>query len=370
VKLPTLYKKTSAGADQRWDIWTEENVIVTQWGQVDGKIQETRDLVKEGKNAGRSNATTPEQQAESEAQSRWEKKLKKGYVKSLEAADAGEVDELIQGGIFPMLAQRFDQQGHKLSYPCYVQPKLDGHRCIAMVDTDGACTLWTRSRKPITSMNHIAAAIESLGFRSTIFDGELYNHAYKNDFEKLTSFIRDDEAKPGSTDVQYHIYDIVFDGPFSDRTAVLSDITPDRDGHLVFVDTKLVEDEDEMMLHFQRYLKEGYEGLMARNADGPYVENKRSYDLFKIKEFVDSEFEVVGVEEGRGKLAGHGIFVCRTVDGTEFSVKMMGATEELRKYYEDPSLAVGRWLTVKYQGMTKKKGVPRFPVAVRFREDI
>jgi DNA ligase-1 len=107
---------------------------------------------------------------------------------------------------------------------------------------------------------------------------------------------------------------------------------------------------------------------MARNVDGYYV-NKRSTDLLKIKQFMDEEFRVVNVEEGRGKLAGHGIFVCKTETGEEFRAKMMGDTSELKKYWDQPKLAVGRFLTVKFQGYTKKNNVPRFPVAMRFRDE-
>lgn len=370
MNLPTLYKKTSVGADQVWDIWTEDNVIVTRWGQLNGAIQETRDEVKKGKNVGRSNETTPTQQAESEAKSRWEKKLKKGYVKSLDDARAGRVDGIITGGIFPMLAQKFSEHGHKLVYPCWLQPKLDGHRCIAVLQ-DGECTLWTRSRKPITSMNHICAAIEALGLPDCMLDGELYNHDLRDEFDELSSYIRDTEAKPGSEKVQYHVYDLAEEGLFSERTELLQGIGRHfpKGGPLVLVETLPADDEDELMLRFEHYLSIGYEGAIARNSDGPYV-NKRSYDLLKIKEFDDGEFTVVGVKEGRGKMAGHAVFICHADNGEEFEAKMKGKLSDLRQYWEDPSLAVGRSLTVQYQGLTQKKVVPRFPVALRFREDV
>lgn len=369
TRFPTLYKKTSTGADQFWQISVQGNTILTRWGQIDGKVQETRDVVKEGKNSGRSNATTPEEQALSEATSLWEKKLKKGYVKDLKSARDGKTDSIIEGGIFPMLAQRFDEHGEKLKYPCLVQPKLDGHRCIAMIDGNGKCTLWTRNRKPITSMGHIVKVVESLGFVDVTLDGELYNHSYKDKFEELTSFIRDTEAKPGAHVVEYHIYDTARANVRQrERSAWIAGAQPVPKG-IVLVETVMVDDEEELMEQFQRFLDQGYEGAIARNSDGLYV-NKRSYDLLKIKEFIDDEFEVVGVEEGRGKLAGHGIFVCKTKDGAEFRAKMMGDTAELKKFWKDPSLAVGKQLTVKFQGLTKKNGVPRFPVALRFRKDI
>ncbi len=362
-----LFKKTGTGAIQTWLISTEGNVIVTTWGQDGGAMQTTRDVVTKGKNTGKKNATTPEEQASLEATAQWEKKLKKGYVQTLDGAAAGERDAVITGGADPMLAHRFDQHGGKLVFPCYVQPKFDGHRCIAVV-SGGKATLWTRTRKPITGLPHIVTAIEKLALEDgTTLDGELYNHDYRANFELLTSFIRDSKGKPGAEVVQYHVYDLLScDQAFIHRTHALETLA--FSDPLVAVETPLVADEDEMMLAFERALKDGYEGLMARNIDGKYV-GKRSYDLLKIKEFLDSEFLVVGVEEGRGKLAGHAIFVCKTADGMEFRAKLIGDTSALKQYFDDPSLAVSRWLTVKYQGLTAKNGVPRFPVAVRFRDD-
>lgn len=375
MELPTLYKKSSKGATQEWRISVEPKmqgaVIVTVWGQQGGALQEARDHVMYGKNVGKKNETTAREQAELEAQSQWEKKLKKGYTKTLESALAGEVDAIITGGVTPMLAHRFDQHGSKLSYPCYVQPKLDGHRCLAVVDGKGKCTLWSRTRKPITSMGHIVSAIEELNLCNVVLDGELYNHVYKAKFEELTSFIRDSNAKPGSEVVQYHVYDTVLeDSYFEARSGWLMDVFEDvrEDSSLQEVETVEVIDEDDLMLSFERLLKEGYEGAIARNSKGFYV-GKRSTDLLKLKTMTEDDYVVTSVEEGRGKLMGHAIFVCKTADGQEFRAKLVGEQEGLKKYWSNPSLAIGRLLTVKYQGLTSA-GIPRFPVALRFREDI
>lgn len=384
-KLPTLYKKTSTGADQMWSIGTYRNVIVTEFGQVGGKIQVSHDIVKTGKNIGRSNETSAIEQAELEAQSQWEKKKKsKGYVESLSDARKGKRDALVEGGIDPMLAHRFDEQGHKINYHAYLQPKLDGHRCIAIIQ-DGKCTLWSRTRKPINSVPHINRTLEEHLDDGAILDGELYNHDYRNRFEELSSLIRPEAPKPGHEVVQYHVYDAVAPGAnpeaqkiwgykYGERLnwllntfdPILSVPLPQ---HVQLVATVRVDNEDDMMLEFEKYLKLGYEGAIVRNADGLYV-NKRSYDLQKVKEFIDEEFVVIGVEEGRGKLAGHGIFVCKTRDGVEFRAKMQGELESLKQYYENPKAVIGKLLTVKFQGYTTKNGVPRFPVALRMRENL
>jgi DNA ligase 1 len=373
MPMPTLYKKTSTGAIQEWTIRTEDNVIVTTYGQHGGKMQTARDVITEGKNHGKKNATDPSEQARLETISQWEKKKKKGYVESVAAASAGEVDALVEGGIFPMLAKTYADHGDKMVYPAYVQPKLDGHRCIAVKQGEKV-TLWSRTRKRITGVPHIERALESLlvGHPDVNLDGELYNHDYRDNFEDLTSFIRQEVPVPGHEAVQYHIYDIVDETKtFEERQVALSGLR-DAVYHppaIRYVTTLRVSSEEEMYDTYTTFRTQGYEGLMVRSATGKYKINGRSADLLKVKEFVDTEFEVIGVTEGRGKMAGKAMFTCRMTDGGEFECKMKGSLDALRQYIEHPDRAIGRQLTVQYQGLTKY-GKPRFPVGVRFRQDV
>ena len=367
LKLPTLYKLTSTGAINWWEIVVFNNKITTYWGQVGGKTQEATDVIEKGKNIGRANETTPRQQAKAEATSAWEKKLKKDYVKTIEEAKAGGSSDLIEGGVLPMLAHRYDKHASKITFPCYAQNKLDGHRCIAVVDGKGKCTLWSRTRKPIKSMPHIVKAIEDLGLTDRIFDGELYNHDYRDKFEEITSLIRPEYAKPNHTEVEYHIYDAAEEGTFDERIGRMPQLP--GDGYLVPVIPWYINGEADVQRWFKDSVLFGYEGLILRNIDGQY-KHGRSYDLQKVKEMMDSEFEITGVKEGRGKLKGHGIFECRTASGTPFDVKMAGELEGLKEYFDHPDQYIGKMLTVQYQGLTGAAGVPRFPVGLRFREDL
>lgn len=379
MSLPILYKRTSTGKIQTWKIDVETSTedftatLVTTYGQLDGKLQVARDVITEGKNVGKANETSVFEQARAEAASQYEKKLKRGYVLSPDAAAEGKVDtNAITGGVSPMLAHSFDKQGHKISFPAYVQPKLDGHRCIAIVQ-DGKATLWSRTRKRITGVPHIERQLEHYFPNETIIlDGELYNHDYKDRFEELTSFIRQVTPKPGHTVVQYWIYDVIGDLPFSNRQNALMGLrelfSDNKMGSLVVLDTPEVQDEQEMMDLFQVYTDFGFEGLMLRNKNGLY-KNSRSYDLQKVKEFEDAEFEIADVEEGRGKMAKKAIFVCKTETGELFNAKMIGPLAELEEYYVNKDKYIGKWLTVKYQGITNGN-VPRFPVAMRLREDV
>ena len=366
---PTLYKKTATGATQMWEIRVDGFKIITRFGQVGGTIQETAPTLCSKKNVGRGNQTTAEEQAELEAEAQWIKKQKKDYVQDKNPT-AGATSDLVEGGILPMLAHKFSEHGEKLKYPCLIQPKLDGNRCIATHPGGGeqSYQLWSRTRKPILSMGHIIHALDWTECGGLPFDGELYNHAYRDKFEELTHFIRQTKAELGCDIVQFHVYDMPIPGKsFRDRYAVLQQqFSGANKGPVVLVETLEVANEDELMIAFEEFLYQGYEGAIARNADGLYV-NKRSYDLLKIKTFDDSEFKVTGVKEGKGKMVGHGIFTCVTSKGVEFDAKMKGGLEDLRKYWDDPTLAVGKMLTVQYQGLTNKNGVPRFPVALRLR---
>ena len=404
---PTLYKKNSNGSYQQWTIeahaeegGTGYGVISKLYGQVGGKMQMAVDVVKEGKNVGRANETGPVDQARAEAQSQWEGKLKKGYVKTMDDAVEGKTDAIIQGGVSPMLAHKYADHGHKISYPALAQPKLDGHRCVAIVQ-DGKATLWSRTRKRITGVPHIERALEAMIPGTCVLDGELYNHEYHDNFEALTSMIRSATPKPGHEAVQYWIYDVVSDEDQDDRLFLRDTIAGraefEGQSAIVLLPTEEVADEEEMVAVFGAYLANNFEGLMLRNKDARY-KNGRSYDLQKVKVMQDAEFPVVNVLTGRGRMAGLAIFECavpRTCEDPRhaepcvydgcagcmdeceepsepcktFTVKMEGALEDLRKYVEDPSLAVGRRLTVRFQNLSQD-GIPRFPVGVRFREDV
>jgi ATP-dependent DNA ligase len=382
-RFPRLFKKTNTGAIQYWDIFVQEKStqgdmelpqaageIVTMYGQLGTESpQRTADLVIEGKNPGKKNETSAFEQALKEAKSKWEKQKKKGYVETQAGALAQEVDEeLVAGGLFPMLAQSFSKHASKIKWPAYIQPKLDGIRCIAIVK-NGKATLWSRTRKPITSCPHIVAELEA-NFENITLDGELYNHTMKADFEKIVSLVRQEAPAEGHEIVQYHVYDLVSDKIFADRTdelqSALSTVNMDI---IVPVMTGGVTDESQVSEMFVQVRSNGYEGVMLRNGDSKYEQNKRSYGLQKVKEFDSDEFDVVGIEEGRGKLTGHvGAFVCKTKAGTQFLAKMSGSLEGLKKMFENPSLWQDKKLTVQYQGLTGANSVPRFPVGIAIRD--
>ncbi len=321
--FPALYQRSNTGAIQEWNISSTGNVITTVFGQRGGKMQTLEDLVKEGKNAGRANATTPEEQAAKEAEAEWRKKQKMGYVTDLAKAEAGEVDEtFVQGGVAPMLAPnksypKDDELQKRIEFPCYAQPKLDGIRATSFSASvqDGKATLWSRTRKPIRAVPHIVEALEVAFPTGTVrLDGELYNHEYRNTFEDLVSIVRQDEPDADGLYkvMEYHVYDVIEQDvlevpttmatPFKDRLLALMQLK--LTGPLVRVQTAVVASMEELVAFYESCLTREYEGAMARNMHAPYESDKRSKHLQKMKQFEDHEFKVLGINEGRGKDAG------------------------------------------------------------------
>lgn len=376
TQFAPLYSQNSNGTIQTWAISVVGNVIHKTYGKMGGKMQSIQETIASGKNAGRKNATTAAEQAVFEAQSQWEKKLKTGYCKTLASANAGESDaQFVAGGIEPMLAHKYAEQAKKITFPAYCQPKLDGIRCIAML-ANGVCKLWTRTRKLITGVPHINRAIEAaFPNRNMILDGELYNHAFKTNFEQIVSFARQVTAKAGHEVVQYHCYDIVADSLsntkigtyFAERSTILAGVVALCGEPLVYVTTREVAGIEELMQYFTDDRAAGYEGTMVRNTNSVY-ETKRSYNLQKIKSFDDAEFEIVGVRPGRGRMAECAIFVCQTKQGGRFDCKMEGSLETLKPILKNPANYIGQMLTVRYQGMTNSTPpLPRFCVGIVVR---
>ena len=373
-----LFKKTSTGKIQEWRVWVVNNTIHSESGKLGGKMIKSEDVIKVGKNIGKANETSPEEQAELEAESKWIAKKKKGYVETIDDAENDKVSSVVKGGFLPMLAHSFEKRGKDIKFPCAAQPKLDGIRATS----NEKGRIWSRTRKEIISVPHITSEIllNDIDSSFEMLDGELYNHDLKDDFEKITKVVS--QKKKPSKDhkiVQYHVYDIPSEKPFKERMEDLQKLkmkllnSLGSEGFIRIVDTVICNNREELDKYMNECLEEGYEGVMVRNLNDEGYDYKRSKNLQKMKEFEDAEFKIVDVEEGRGKLSGHaGSFVCFVDnDGEEvrFNAKLTGKISELKKYLVNKEEYIGKSLTVQFQGYTTKNKVPRFPVALRIREE-
>jgi len=357
--FPTLFSRTSTGATQQWSVIVEGNTFYVIAGQLNGKLVTSEPTVCEGKNIGRANQTTPEEQALSEARSKWEKKLKTGYT-----PDVKKIDSCVTY-TEPMLAKKYEDVD--FSFPVYTQPKLDGMRCI--VRKDG---MWSRTGKKIVSAPHIYDALKHLFDKdpSLIFDGELFCDKYKNDFNSIISLAK--QTKPTEKDLiaskqvlQYWVYDLPSsESTFSKRIVELKKILPNHKS-IVLINTDLVSDQEELDAKYQEYLTDGQEGQMVRTDD--VYENKRSKFLLKRKEFVDEEFKILDISEGRGNRSGmFGRALLVTSGGVEFEANARGNEQFYIDLLNNKKNYIGEMATVRYQNMTPD-GKPRFGVIVAIR---
>jgi len=221
--------------------------------------------------------------------------------------------------IKPMLAYKVDKKPVDWSEKVFIQPKLDGVRCI--FTKDGA---YSRTGKEFKNLAHIKCALADY-FRkhpNSVLDGELYNHDLKDDFEKIISLVRkqkptDQDAREAEDLVQYHVYDTIAEGvDYEDRFNWLTRYLPIA-ASMTLIKNTVVDSYDEAKMLHNVHLAQGYEGSMLR-LNKPY-EQKRSYNLQKFKDFSDTEATIIGYEAGKGKFTGLiGKFFMQDDDGNEF----------------------------------------------------
>ena len=365
MKLDTLYGRSKSGKIKQWTVSVIQMgdgtcYVETEHGYVDGKKQVDQRYVGEGKNIGRANETTPYEQACSEAQSAYNRKADEGYVE-----DKNNIPKASDGLFLPMLAQSYDKHHKKIKFPCWVQPKLDGMRMLAKKE-NGEILLWTRKGKPIETLEEIKSQLSPLLKEGEATDGEVYVHGWT--FQRIISAIK--KVSDDTPLLEYHIYDaphteLIFEARFAAR--FLPEVTGEVGPNIKIVDTTPCYDADEFSAAESKYIEQGYEGMMARNAASPYKYKNRTFDLQKVKRFVDDEFRIIGGKDGSGRESGLVVFRCVTEGGLEFDVRPRGSHELRAQMFENLNDYIDKPLTVRYQELTDD-GVPRFPVGIAVRD--
>jgi ATP-dependent DNA ligase len=358
MKLETIYKKTKTGATQEWTIEVVGNKYRTHSGQVGGAITTNEWTIVYGKNTGKLNETTDNEQCMKEAVAKRTKKLESGYFENIKHINKTQYFE-------PMLASKWEDSKDKITYPIFSQPKLDGIRCI--VTKDG---MFSRNGKAIISAPHIRESLSEVFevYPDMVLDGELYADKFANDFNKIVSLVKktkptDADLKESKKNIQYWIYDLPDnDIQFGDRCDRLHDLFGAFDSfskHCIEVETTLCMSEDDVIDLYEEYVDAGFEGQMLRT-NGKY-ENKRSKNLMKHKSFIDEEYTIKGIVEGEGNRTGTaGYMVFETADGKPFKSNVKGTWEETAEMLKNKKQLIGKQATIKYFNLTPD-GIPRFP---------
>lgn len=311
------------------------------------------------KNVGKANETSLEQQARLELSSLINKQRDKKYRLIGEEIDESDTPNFP----LPMLAHKWQDKKHKVEFPVYAQPKFDGVRMLSNGEI-----MWSRKGKPAIEKCVEHLMVDTQGYN---VDGELilpqpYSfqdtiQACKKWYDKLSPLLL------------HRVYDIMVpDAKFSERFELLKSIVAEAPDCIVLAETVQLHSEAELSQYHEAKVSEGWEGVIVRTDSGGYEINKRANQLLKYKTFDDEEFEVVGVETGRGKFEGLGILVCQTKTGAQFLATPKGTVEFRRGLYENPEAVIGKMWKIQFFGYTTNDNpdlvVPRFPIALGERD--
>jgi len=238
----------------------------------------------------------------------------------------------------PMLAYPVSNKPVNYNEPVFIQPKLDGVRCVIQYEnrplknvddlsgqlTENVVVAYSRTGKEWKNIDHILFNLTPWFALNpnVILDGELYNHDFRDDFESIISMVRktkptDEDRSISAENVQFHCYDIIDETmTFEERNRFILQTVP-RNNYIHHVKTQAVATESLSQVVHQQNLDDGYEGSILRTNDTYAC--KRSHNLRKFKDFHDAEAYIVGYEEGQGKRKGHlGKFIMRDDEGVEF----------------------------------------------------
>ena len=351
VRFSTLYKN-----DMHWNIHVVVNEIIREYGKINGKTITISKMVY-GKNTGKSNATTDEEQAVLEANALYKKQIDKGYY--CKSKDENTKNKRSSMSILPMLAQTYSEKNKKkIKFPCFVQPKLDGIRMLIKIENE--IIFQSRTGKHIEGFHNIRNACKNIS-ETVILDGEMYSHAHS--FEQICSNFKNKKE----TELVYYVFDIIDSSlTFEKRRLKYEKIVSDlKSKYITCVHTSVAEnDSDSFSSMHDKYIEEGYEGLMIRNKDSFYKCDNRSYDLLKLKAFTDDEYNIIDIKEAPSD-TGTALIVCGGCK--EFTARPIGTKEYRSKILKDKKKLIGKKVTIRYQNLTENN-IPRFPVAVAIRD--
>lgn len=405
MKLEPLYAYDSSGRIKTWEVETLDKLtkatIVVKSGLLNGKMTSKSTDITSGKNVGKANQTTVQEQANNEAQSKWEKKKKEGYkslsdlgaVKFIDGAfvhivsgintDYSSIENFLKdylpktntddnGALQPMKAQQYWKDDNKtkprIPFPCYIQPKINGVRCFAhfLKNEKGVFKIKLLSKKGL-EYPILIDIISELGKLSDIcydvlpdefyLDGELY--IPNTILSEITSAVR--ALSLMTTNVRFYCFDVAIPSKMemtqNDRlTLVFNLFSTYRKNYnsnkIQFVETKRAFTQIDVDTSFETYLQFGYEGLIARAPLATYKFGQRPQTMTKLKRRESKEFEIVDVIDSDHN-PDIAIFVCRNDTTTEtFKVNPEGSVAQKKQYYKDRLQLIGKWLTVSFYERT------------------
>lgn len=389
--IKTLYGLDKKGGFKVWDIEVKDGLngdayLVINHGKEGGKQTEKSEYF--GYGSGKQGRSALEQ-AKFEAAARIKKQLDKNYRENKD--DLQEID------ILAMLAADYRKQGHRIEYPCFGSVKYDGVRALVK-KRDGVVTIESRTSQAY-DLPHLQAILNIHMRDGDIWDGEIYKHGYElqdivsavkrtdtqgeidkalrklqkavsgigSDFEENAAYEEALMIHELRTKLEFHIFDVVSDKTFKERVEDLDTLAgiPVVSPLIQITQYLWIADEGDMKAKHKESVAQGYEGIMLRNFKGLYESGKRSADLQKYKEFLDSEFLILDIIPDK---QGNGIFIVQNDLNEEAFQVVVGDLTSRAKALAEKNSFIDKLLTVKYQTRYKGTLLPQFPTGVAIRD--
>lgn len=367
---PKLYSRDSKGKIRVWSVELNGNAYRQHYGVNEGKIVVTGWSYSEVKNGGKSNETTPEEQAKLECDALVVKQLKSNYFESIDDVDKGFLE--------PQLAKPCKEYIDKVKWEDgqIVDHKLNGIACI--ITKRGAVS---RKNEQFFAIPHILEELEPFFAENpdAYLQGELFNPEYVTQLNKIAELVAVTRKEKDITPellaeskrmVQYHIYDgYGFAGLTADdigevrRSELVVYFNHKFPNYIRIINFMWANSFDQMKRFADRYIINGGEGVIIRNPKAKY-QHKRTKDLLKYKKSESEEFKVLYFEEGEANWAGCAKAVwCELPNGVrdrKFKSNLRGSQEELREVLKNPEKYIGKMITVDFQEYSPY-GVPLIP---------
>lgn len=284
-----------------------------------------------------------------------------------------------------MLCSGYDQKlVDKITFPAMVQLKEDGMRFNAVV-RDGKCEFKSRNGKTIDLLGNLEQEfIDMANGMDCVFDGELLIRSDDGVLDRqtgngiLNKAVKGTISEAEASLVKAVVWDMIpymyfTDGycptPYSARFERLSgSINSDK---IDLVPTEIVQSLEEAQVIFERYLAQGKEGIILKDATCEW-EDKRSKHQIKFKGELECDLVVTGVEEGRGKYEGKiGALICESADGV-VKVSVGSGLSDLQRSQLATEDVVGRIIAIKYNARIKNKQGQEslfLPIFIELRAD-
>jgi DNA ligase-1 len=348
---PQIFKRTSRGDIQVYHIERDGAKYRSVTGKRGGKMVVSAWTTCEAKNVGKANELTPEQQAISEVDAKYTKKLRQDFH-----ATTDSIDTVTR--VKPMLAKKWADYADRFAPDelLLASIKYDGYRTL--VTRDGA---FTRDGLPMHCSIHILEDLAPVfqKYPNLQLDGEQWSETFKHDFNKIGSLLKKqtpsmEHLVEVRTHIKYYIYDV---------PSMLNDTAQERDLFL----TKLFDEfniefcvhvkqhvvtKDTIFDFYEQCLQDKHEGAMAKVANGKY-ETKRSKNLLKLKEFQTEEFPLIRIENGRGSrsdIAARAIV--QLPNGNTAEVGIIGSHEYCKDLLDNQQHYIGKPAEIQFLNFT------------------